>query len=130
MLPADVVARSEAFGQAIASHILAWSRDDGGAVVENMGFPLEYTLTQGPAHWVPTSLIAQQQFPLLPKWGDNRTFAMPKGATCIVAGPARTTAKTNPRRSTRMPLEVYETGQIAHAASRSRSRASGRTTRC
>ena len=42
-LPADVVARSEAFGQAVASHILAWSRNDGGAVVENMGFPLEYS---------------------------------------------------------------------------------------
>ena len=85
--PADVVARSEAYGRAVAAHILAWSRDDGGAVVENMGFPLEYKLTPGPAHWVPTSLIAQQQFPLLPDWGKNRTFAMPKGATCTLPAP-------------------------------------------
>lgn len=86
-LPAAVVSRSEAFGEAVASHILAWSRDDGGAVVENMGFPVEYRLTAGPAHWVPTSLIAQQQVPLLPAWGANRTFAMPAGAACPLPPP-------------------------------------------
>lgn len=86
-LPADVVSRSEAFGEAVALHILAWSRDDGGAVVENMGFPVEYQLTAGPAHWVPTSMIAQQQVPLLPAWGANRTFAMPGGAACPLPSP-------------------------------------------
>lgn len=86
-LPAAVVSRSEAFGEAVASHILAWSRDDGGAVVENMGFSVEYRLTAGPAHWVPTSLIAQQQVPLLPTWGANRTFAMPDGAACPLPPP-------------------------------------------
>ena len=84
---ADVVARSEAYGQAVAAHILAWSRDDGGAVVENMGFPLDYKLTPGPTYWVPTSVIVQQQVPLLPHWGDNRPFAMPKGSTCPAATP-------------------------------------------
>ncbi len=83
----DVIARSENYGREIAVHVLAWSRDDGGAVIENMGFPYEYTLTQGPAHWVPTSLIAQQQVPLLPKWGANRTFAMPHGKTCGLPTP-------------------------------------------
>lgn len=86
-VPADVVARSEAYGRAVAGHVLAWSRDDGGAVVENMGFPLEYELTPGPAHWVPTSLIAQQQKPLLPYWGNNRTFAMPSGKSCGLPPP-------------------------------------------
>ena len=81
---ADVVARSEAYGQAIADHILAWSLGDGGAVIENMGFPYDYRLTEGPAHWVPTNLVRQQQTPLLPNWGKNRTFAMPAGATCPV----------------------------------------------
>jgi hypothetical protein len=81
-LPQDVAARSEAYGKAVAEHILAWSEEDGGAVVENMGFPLEYKLMAGRAHWVPTSTIAQQQFPLLPKWGKNRTFATPDGAAC------------------------------------------------
>ncbi len=38
---------------------------NGGAVVENMGFPETYALTEGPAHWVPTSPIRMQQLPLL-----------------------------------------------------------------
>ena len=86
-LPEDVASRSAAHGSAIAAHIIAWSMDDGGAVVENMGFPYEYALTEGPAHWVPTSLVRQQQMPLLPKWGDNRPFAMPAGNTCALPPP-------------------------------------------
>jgi hypothetical protein len=86
-VPADVVARSESHGAAVAAHIAAWSRDDGGAVVENMGFPYEYELTPGPGHWVPTSTVAQQQFPLLPDWGRNRPFAMPDGASCPAPPP-------------------------------------------
>ncbi|MGQ2904250.1 MAG: vanadium-dependent haloperoxidase [Neoaquamicrobium sediminum] len=84
---ADVLARSVAYGRVIAAHVIEWSADDGGAVVENMGFPHDYVLTEGPQHWVPTSLIAQQQAPLLPAWGANRTFAMPHGATCGVPPP-------------------------------------------
>jgi hypothetical protein len=83
----DVVARSEAYGQAVAAHVLAWSEGDGGAVVENMGFPYEYTLQDGPAHWVPTSAIRQQQTPLLPNWGSNRPLAMPSGASCPLPPP-------------------------------------------
>lgn len=86
-VPADVVARSEAYGKAVAAHVLSWSRDDGGAVIENMGFPLEYQLTPGPGHWVPTSLVQQQQMPLLPKWGGNRPFAMANGASCPLPPP-------------------------------------------
>ncbi|THD49494.1 MAG: phosphatase PAP2 family protein [Bradyrhizobium sp.] len=86
-LPDDVVARSEAYGRAVAEHILAYSRDDGGAVVENMGFPTQYPLDKDPAHWKPTSSITQQQAPLLPNWGKNRTFAIPNGATCSLPPP-------------------------------------------
>ena len=109
-LPADVVARSEAFGQAVAQHILAWSRDDGGAVVENMGFPMEYALTKGAAHWLPTSMIVQQQNPLLPAWGNNRTFAMPDGAACAVpTHPDYSEDKTS--EFYKQALEVYQTKQ-------------------
>lgn len=83
----EIVARSESYGRSVAEHILAWSRTDGGAVVENMGFPREYSLAQGPAHWVPTSLISQQQFPLLPEWGGVRAFAMPEGGSCGLPPP-------------------------------------------
>ena len=85
---ADIVDASKAYGKAIADHILAWSSTDGSAMIENMGFPLEYKLTPGPAHWVPTSAVRQQQMPLLPGWGNNRTFAMPDGAACPLPGPA------------------------------------------
>jgi hypothetical protein len=105
---ADIVSRSEDYGQQVAAHVLAWSRDDGGAVVTNMGFPYEYALTKGPAHWVPTSLISQQQFPLLPKWGANRTFAIPNGKTCgLPAPPAYSEDKASPFYAE--ALEVYET---------------------
>ena len=86
-LPAGTVARSEAHGRAIAAHILAWSRGDGGAVVENMGFPATYRPRAAPDAWVPTSLVAQQQAPLLPGWGSNRTFAMPDGSACGIPAP-------------------------------------------
>jgi hypothetical protein len=73
----DVVKRSEAYGIAVAKHIENWSQSDGGAKIENMGFPMQWKLTDGPEHWQPTSKIVQQQAPLLPNWGQNRPFAMP-----------------------------------------------------
>jgi hypothetical protein len=86
-LPADAVARSTALGTAIARHIITWSLDDGGAVIENMGFPFAYTPGKAPGSWVPTSKIVLQQAPLLPGWGNNRTFAMPSGQTCSLPPP-------------------------------------------
>jgi hypothetical protein len=86
-VPAEVVSRSEAYGSSVADHILAWAKDDGGATVVNMGFPPDYKLIQGPSHWVPTNAIVQQQTPLLPEWGKNRTFAMPSGTACAAPPP-------------------------------------------
>ena len=86
--PADVVERSTKYGQLIAATIFEWSKSDGGAVIENMGFPLEYAVSKEPGRWVPTNTNQQQQFPLLPGWGKNRPFALPEGATCPLASPA------------------------------------------
>jgi hypothetical protein len=86
-LDTDVVERSTGHGEAIADHVIAWSMEDGGAVVENMGFPLEFTLGEGPSAWVPTNLVRQQQLPLLPAWGQNRPFAMPQGDACPLPPP-------------------------------------------
>lgn len=72
----DVVARSVAHGQAIAAHILEWAAADGGAVIDNMGFPRNYTAGTKPQDWVPTSAIRLQQAPLLPAWGKNRPFVV------------------------------------------------------
>ncbi|MEP9387607.1 vanadium-dependent haloperoxidase [Mesorhizobium sp. KR9-304] len=82
----DVVVRSETFGKAMASSIHEWSLTDGGAVIDNMGFPEDWDLPKGEGKWVPTSPIRQQQLPLLPEWGNNRTFAVPSGATCKLPG--------------------------------------------
>jgi hypothetical protein len=109
-LPADVAARSESYGRSVAEHILAWSRDDGGAVIENMGFPLEYKLTKGPAHWAPTSLIVQQQAPLLPDWGKNRTLVMPNGAACPLPSPLDY-SEDKSSEFYKQALEVYQTRQ-------------------
>jgi hypothetical protein len=109
-VPEEVVARSEAHGRAVAEHILAWSRDDGGAAVDNMGFPLDYELKPGPAHWVPTNLISQQQFPLLPEWGRNRTFAMSAGATCPLPPPPQY-SEAESSAFYQEALEVHETRQ-------------------
>ncbi len=79
-------AASAAYGLAVADHIWNYSQDDGGAVVENMGFPMDYALGGKPSSWVPTSLIRQQQAPLLPNWGSNRTFAAPSGSACGIEG--------------------------------------------
>ncbi len=107
---ADVVARSEAYGKAVAEHVLAWSKDDGGATIENMGFPMQYELTKGPAHWVPTNLIALQQKPLLPNWGKNRTFAMPSTAACALPPPVDY-SEDKTSEFYKQALEVVETKQ-------------------
>lgn len=82
-----VLARSRAHGEAVAAHVLAWAATDGGAVVDNMGFPLDHPRATEPGAWVPTSTIVQQQAPLLPLWGENRAFAMPDGAACPLPPP-------------------------------------------
>ncbi|SEA57545.1 PAP2 superfamily protein [Pelagibacterium halotolerans] len=83
----DIVARSTALGTAIGEHILAWSLDDGGAVIENLGFPYDFETVEDPSLWVPTNRVAVQQAPLLPGWGNNRPFAMPQGNSCALPPP-------------------------------------------
>jgi len=86
-VPADIVARSDAFGRALTAAVSDWADGDGRSEIPNMGFPLDYKLKEGPQYWRPTSTIAQQQTPLLPDWGNTRTFAMPTGSTCDLPPP-------------------------------------------
>jgi hypothetical protein len=85
--PAALVERSRAHGAAIARHILDWAATDGGAVIQNMGFPLDYKLGTQPGAWVPTSTVGLQQWPLLPNWPNNRPLAMPDGRACALPPP-------------------------------------------
>jgi hypothetical protein len=103
----DVAQRSTAYSEALMAAILAWSQTDGGAVIENMGFPLDYALTKGPSNWVPTSAIRQQQFPLLPDWAGNRSFAMPSASACRIPPPPPYSEDPSSA-FYREALEVYE----------------------
>ena len=109
-IPPQVFARSAAHGEAVARHILAWAQGDRGAVVENMGFPLNYKSPAGAAHWVPTNAIRLQQFPLLPDWGKNRTFAMPGTAVCDLPPPPDF-SQDKGSDFYKQALEVYEVKQ-------------------
>lgn len=104
----DVIARSEAHGLAVARHVLDWSQNDGGAVVENLGFPTEFKFGTTPASWKPTGTVALQQKPLLPKWGDNRTFAIANGEACPLPPPPRYSEEPSSV-FYQQALEVYKT---------------------
>jgi hypothetical protein len=105
---ADLAARSSALGAAVAAQISLWAGQDGGQVTQNMGFPLSWTLGSQPGAWVPTSPIRQQQVPLLPAWGQVRTFAMPLGTTCGLPPPPAYSEEPGSEFHA-MALEVYDT---------------------
>ena len=86
-VPADVVTRSMGLGTAIADTVIAWSETDGGAVVENMGFPMDYTLGGEPQDWVPTTPISLQQPPLRHQRGSLRPFPPPDNHACALPPP-------------------------------------------
>ncbi len=86
-LDAAAAAQSAAHGAVVAGHVLAWAAADGGAKIDNMGFPRDYTPGTDPQDWVPTSLVRQQQAPLLPDWGKVRPFAMRGSTTCTIPAP-------------------------------------------
>lgn len=109
-ITAEIVERSVAHGQAVANHILAWAANDGGAVIENLGFPRDYTPGTRPQDWVPTSLIRLQQAPLLPDWGKNRPFAMPDTAA-LDAPPPPYYDEAPDSAFYGFANEVYETGR-------------------
>lgn len=105
-----VTQRSRIWGEAVADHIYRWSLTDGGAVIQNMGFPLTWTLGTQPDDWVPTNTQALQQAPLLPDWGRNRPFAMPSGASC--AAPPHPDFSTEPGSGFyEAALTVYQTSK-------------------
>ncbi len=102
-----MVERSEAYGKAVAAHVLDWSATDGGAVVENMGFPLEYELAKGKESGCRPASCASSKCRLLPDWGNNRTFAMPEGSTCTLPPPPEYSEDPNSP-FFKEALEVYE----------------------
>jgi membrane-associated phospholipid phosphatase len=111
----EVRDRSIAYGERLADHILAWAATDGGATIENLGFPAQWTPASGggPGVWVPTSTWDLQQTPLLPAWGGNRPFAMPAGTICGLPPP---------------PAYSEDPGSAFHAEAREVHETTGRLT--
>ena len=67
-----IIARSKAYGEAMANAIFEWSKTD---VIGHEGylknFPSDYVLPTGEGKWVPTS---SQLIPVQPYWSSVRTF--------------------------------------------------------
>ncbi len=109
-VPAEVAGRSLEYGQRVAAAVLAWAQTDGGAKIENLGFPLSYPKASQPSDWVPTGTLGLQQVPLLPGWGANRPFVLKSADTCAL--PAPVPFSTDPSSPFyQEALEVYTTSK-------------------
>jgi hypothetical protein len=80
-VPAAVVARSEAHGQAVANAVFAWSREDGFARINDCAF----TPPRGAGLWQPTPLDLTRA--LQPCWSQLRPFALESAAACAPPPP-------------------------------------------
>jgi membrane-associated phospholipid phosphatase len=97
-------------GRVLGAAILDWAATDGGAMVENLGFPDDWPPAESAAEWVPTSPIRLQQTPLLPAWGQNRPFALAGADLCGLPPPPD--YSENPGSAFHAEaLEVYETSR-------------------
>ncbi len=70
-LSADVYARSIAYGDTVAKHVLAWASKDN--YKEMRGMP-KYTVTKEPGRWVPTPPAYMDA--IEPNWAKLRPFVM------------------------------------------------------
>jgi hypothetical protein len=124
-----MVDRSTAYGEAVAAHILAWARSDGGAVIENMGFPLDYTPGTARRTGCRPARSASSRRPSCPTGARNRPFAMPSAGPAD-PGPHRRPTSEDPESDFfTAAKEVYDTGNNL-TDEQKLSRGSGRTTRC
>ncbi len=70
-IPRDVYQRSQAFGEAVADHILAWTNKDN--YKQTRTFP-KYTISDDPERWQPTP--PDYMDGIEPHWRKIRTFAL------------------------------------------------------
>jgi hypothetical protein len=105
-LPVDVVTRSVDFGKSIGDAVFAYSKTDGGHEAYTRNFPTSYVAPKGPGLWVPTSA---QLIPMLPYWGQNRSFVT-VNATTDPEGPIPYSALTKSP-FFEQAMEVYKIGK-------------------
>ncbi|HAO51495.1 MAG TPA: phosphoesterase, partial [Runella sp.] len=84
-----IVERSESFGYAIGKAIFDWSKTDGGHEGFTRNFPATYKVPVFPGSWQPTE--NGRTIPMLPYWGQNRTFIAANG---LLTPPAPLTIST------------------------------------
>jgi hypothetical protein len=105
-MPPDVYERSMAYGEAVAKHILAWSKKDNYAQTRSMPkFSLD---TKNPARWHPTPPMYADA--LEPHWAKIRPWVMDSAGQFKAAPPAP--FSTNKKSEFyQQALEVYEIGK-------------------
>lgn len=107
---ADVIIRSEGYGAEVANQVIEYSKSDKGHEAYLNLFPSSYTLPVGPGYWEPTPPLFQP-IPLLPYWGDNRTF-LPLSTLNNCLPPAPFSFSTDPGSDFyKEAMEVYTTGK-------------------
>jgi PAP2 superfamily len=70
-LSPETFQRSVKFGESVAKAIFEYSKTDGGNEAYKNNFPKDFKVANGACFWSPTG---EQQIPLQPNWGKNRTF--------------------------------------------------------
>ncbi|MFL5606308.1 MAG: vanadium-dependent haloperoxidase [Gemmatimonadaceae bacterium] len=104
-IPRPVYERSIAYGEKVANHILAWSRQDH--FLQTRGMP-KFTVTSEHGRWVPTPPAYMDA--VEPNWGRLRPFVMDSASQFKPLPPfAFDTARNSPFYA--QAREVYETRQ-------------------
>jgi len=104
-MTADVFARSVAYGDTVAKHILAWAGKDG--YLQTRG-GAKFTVTNAPGRWVPTPPAYMDA--VEPNWMKVRPFVLDSASQFRPEPPyPYDTVKTSA--FMRDAIEVYETGR-------------------
>lgn len=104
-IPDEVFARSVAYGDEVAKHILSWSREDHFS--QTRGYP-KFTVTRDRSRWVPTPPAYMDA--VEPNWARLRPFVMDSSSQFRPKPPLPfDTAEGSP--FFRQVREVYETGR-------------------
>ena len=74
-MPRGLARRSQAYGEAVAQHVLAWAADDGYAQTRG---GQAYTVTDEPGTWRPTPPAYMDA--IEPNWGVQRPFVLDSAA--------------------------------------------------
>jgi hypothetical protein len=99
----DVIERSIRFGTEIAQSVWLYSTKDGGHLAYNNNFPISNDTFKGAAIWQPTG---EEKRPLLPKWGEVRTFS--KLNSSLKASPPEAFSFVNKSAFFEQASNVYE----------------------